>query len=90
MTINCIWYQDSFSGMLSTPSLPLLPGSLWPWLVVLLNVLFMGQIALFQNHLYLIESYAKKKKKEEKANLLRNNDTKNVNMNIKWMWFPYQ
>ena len=33
-------------GMWSTPSLPLLPGSLWPGVVAPDRVLFMGQIEL--------------------------------------------
>ena len=39
----------SFRGMWSTPSLPLLPGSLWPDIVVPLRLLSMGQIELFDH-----------------------------------------
>ena len=42
-----------FLGMLSTPSLPLLPGSLWPGVVIPVWVPSIGQIELFNHFLYL-------------------------------------
>ena len=36
-------------GMWSTPSLPLIPGPLWPWVVVTARVPSMGQIDLFDH-----------------------------------------
>ena len=54
---ECPWYDTKQSncvvpvilelwGMLSTPSLPSLPGPLWPWVVAPDRVLSMGQIEL--------------------------------------------
>ena len=37
-------------GMRSTPSLPSLPGSLWPGVVASDRVLFMGQIEMFNTY----------------------------------------
>ena len=45
---------DIIQGMWSTPSLPLLPGPLWPGVVVHVRVLSMAQIELFDHLLRII------------------------------------
>ena len=72
-----------FSEILNTPSLSLLPGPLWPGIVVPVWISSMGQIALFQNYWYLIRLCAKNNKKE----VLRNNYSKNIYTNVQWLWF---
>ena len=62
-----------------TPSLPLLQVQLWLEVEVPVRVLFTSQINLLKKFSYLIGPFAKKKKAP-----LRNNNTKNINMNIQW------
>ena len=50
-------------GLWSTPSLPLLPGSLWPVVAVPVKVTSMVQIDHFQAYLYSIELCTKKVEK---------------------------
>ena len=59
----------------SCPSLPLLLGPLRPGVVVPVRVPSMDQIDLFKNYSYSIGPCVDK-------SLLRNNSTKNVNMNV--------
>ena len=57
ITLNCIWWWDSSSrtsGSVEYPFMPLLPGPLWPRVVVLVKVLSTGQIDLFANYSYKI------------------------------------
>ena len=76
-----------FLGVWTTPSLPLFPGPLWLGIVVPVKASSLGQIDPFKNYLYLIELSVKTKhQKKNKKKLL--NYTKNVNMNIQWIWFP--
>ena len=79
-------------GVGSTPSLPILPGQLWPRVVVPVRISTMGQINLFKNYLNSIEPCEENKtnqptKQTNKKNLIGNN-TKNVNMNVQQTWFP--
>ena len=56
MTLNYIWWWGSNPGdhrMWSTLSLPLLQDPLWPGVVELVRILFMGQIEIFNHFLYL-------------------------------------
>ena len=56
-----VWHKTASGGvgsvlerreMWSTPSLPLLPGQLWYWMVVSVKVLPISHIDLFTNYLY--------------------------------------
>ena len=53
MILNCIWWWDSISGALEkygvTSSLLLLPGSLWPGVVVPVRVPSMSQVKCLEN-----------------------------------------
>ena len=60
----------------STPSLPLLPGSLQPTVIVSSRLPSVGQI---ENYSYFIGPCDKK--------ISRNNFTKNVHMNVQWLQF---
>ena len=68
--VSWVWHETASNGeawflefleMLTVPSLPLLPDSLWPWVVVLVRFPSIAQIDLFKNLFYLIALYAKKK-----------------------------
>ena len=48
MTLNCIWWWGSNSGVWSTPSLSLLPHPLWPGVVVPVRVQSMDQIDILK------------------------------------------
>ena len=83
--VSRVWHynaSDSESLVLeirevwSTPSLPLFPGPLKPGMVVPVRAISMAQKDLFKNYLYSIGLCAKKL-----------NNTKNIYMNIQWMWF---
>ena len=54
-----------FWGVLSTLSLPLLSGSLWPRVVVPVGVPSMHQIDQFKDYLYSIGPYAKNPLKKQ-------------------------
>ena len=55
MPLNCIqWLGSSSEALWRTLSLPLLPGLLWPGVIVPDREQSMGQIDLFKNYLYLI------------------------------------
>ena len=86
---------------MDTPYLPLLPILLWPEVVVLVRVPFIGQIDRFWNYSYSIGPCAKRNKEKTKTKqppspqknklsktLLRNNPTKNSKRNIQWTRFP--
>ena len=73
MTLNCIKWIFSDYGV--SPSLALLPGSLWSRVVVpVVSVPSMNQIGLFA--IFLLDKIMYEKQ------TLRNNYTKSVNMNI--------
>ena len=58
-------------GVLNTSSLPLLPGLLWPGMVVAsVSVPFMDQIELFKNYLYFL-GLCKKTNKQKKPTSLK-------------------
>ena len=54
--------------MKSTPSLLLLPGRLWPWMVEPIMVQSMEEINLFKTILFVIGRYAKTKTKKKLRN----------------------
>ena len=49
-TLYCIWWWGSQSGEWSTPSLPLLPGPLWPGMVIPVVFPSICQIDSFENY----------------------------------------
>ena len=60
MTLNWIGWWSSSSGSLGSVesfSFPLLPGSLWTWVIVTVRVSSMSQIDAFKNYLYLIKIF---------------------------------
>ena len=74
-----VWYSARGCGV-GFGGVNTYSGPLWPGVVVPVSVSFMGQIDLFKDYLYLIGQCAN-------TNLLRNDNTKAVNLNIKWIWF---
>ena len=63
-TLNCIEWWDSTSGDLRTHSLPLLPGQLWPVMIVIVRDLPVGQIELLEK-LFVYDRTVQKKEKFE-------------------------
>ena len=63
--VSCIWHKAEFDGEVfscevwSNSSFPLLPGPLWPGVVVCVRVLCMHQIKLFDNYLCANKWYIK-------------------------------
>ena len=86
----------------SISSLPLLPGPLWPGVVVPISVRSVGEIDLFRNYLYSVVIldviymqiilpknclYLIGPCAKTEKNLVGNNDTKDININEQLTWF---